>query len=340
MDHSSSNAVPPSSSGVIAPTTSSTIFHALHAGLGGAFAGISTDLIFYGLDSYKVMKQASSAPGQNGGAKIKFSKLFQGVLPIAVIGSGPSFGVFFAGYGIMRDILQNSGVSDSMAVLASSLVNAVPSSIVAVPADVVKKQMLLSSSQHSGSEPIGTEVKKPKITVRSIVHSVYRQHGVRGFFLGWQANMLKDIPFAAIKMSLYESIARIYLRYVVFHDYNKAKSLSQKEGSEKSNASTEGHHHEHLNSDMLNKTDAAIVGFISGAITAVLTNPLDCANTRIKSGELSHFSLVQAHREIVRKDGAMALFRGLLPRTVIIGFGSTVFWFFYALASGSDKQHH
>ncbi len=70
------------------------MLHAFQSGLGGAFAGISTDLIFYGLDSFKVMKQASNS-GKNG--KIQFSKLFQGALPIAVVGSGPSFGAFLQG---------------------------------------------------------------------------------------------------------------------------------------------------------------------------------------------------------------------------------------------------
>ncbi len=295
------------------------MLHAFQSGLGGAFAGISTDLIFYGLDSFKVMKQASNS-GKNG--KIQFSKLFQGALPIAVVGSGPSFGAFFAGYGILRDHLQESGISDSLAVLLSSLINAVPSSIVAVPADVIKKQMLLSSSDQFRNSGQTSNGGKLSITVGSIIKQVYRQHGTKGFFLGWQANMLKDIPFAAIKMSLYESLARIYLRFFVIHENSGLTDYS------------------HLNSDMLNKTDAAVVGFISGGITAVLTNPLDCANTRIKSGELSEFSLIAAHKEIIRKDGLKALFRGLLPRTVIIGFGSTVFWFFYALSSDNDKQHH
>jgi solute carrier family 25 S-adenosylmethionine transporter 26 len=68
------------------------------------------------------------------------------------------------------------------------------------------------------------------------------------------------------------------------------------------------------------------MGFLSGILTAVVTCPIDCVNTRIKSGELSTSSMIGAHMEIVRKNGAAALFRGVLPRCVIIGFGSMVFW--------------
>lgn len=52
-------------------------------------------------------------------------------------------------------------------------------------------------------------------------------------------------------------------------------------------------------------------------------------NTRIKSGELREFTLLRAHSEVVRRDGATALFRGVAPRTFILGVGSTIFWAVY-----------
>jgi hypothetical protein len=33
---------------------------------------------------------------------------------------------------------------------------------------------------------------------------------------------------------------------------------------------------------------------------------------------------------IYKQDGIKALFKGLVPRTVALGMGSTVFWFLYA----------
>ena len=78
---------------------------------------------------------------------------------------------------------------------------------------------------------------------------------------------------------------------------------------------------------------AAIVGFGAGCATSILTMPLDNTNTRIKSGELAHFSITDAHLAIIKKDGAMALFRGVLPRTATIGLGSTFFWYWNAKIS-------
>jgi hypothetical protein len=113
-------------------------------------------------------------------------------------------------------------------------------------------------------------------------------------------------------MSLYEGLARLYLS--VFAPERKAQSNRVGSGGE-----------------LLKKGEAGIVGLGSGVITAVMTCPLDCINTRMKSGELAEGSLIAAGSEIVRKDGASALFRGLLPRTFIIGLGSTVFFYWYGM---------
>jgi hypothetical protein len=73
-----------------------------------------------------------------------------------------------------------------------------------------------------------------------------------------------------------------------------------------------------------------MIGLTSGIATAIVTSPQDCVNTRIKSGELESLSVTAAHFEIYRRDGVSALFRGLVPRCVILGLGSTIFWFGYA----------
>jgi hypothetical protein len=51
----------------------------IHCAASGAIAGIVTDIIFYGLDSYKVMLQANQ--------KVKLSAIYRGVLPIALTGT-------------------------------------------------------------------------------------------------------------------------------------------------------------------------------------------------------------------------------------------------------------
>lgn len=269
------------SSSSLSPCAQPSLLHrSTMLGLCAGAAGVFTELIFYSLDSYKVVQQA--------GEKFKFSTLFRGALPIALLGSGPSFASFFLFYYPTKSVLEEYvGSSTGIPVLAASLIGAVPSSLAWVPADVVKKRLLLTSSS----------------TVTSAIREVYRESGLLGFTLGWRANILKDIPFAVLKMSLYEGIASVY-----FYVTSSERTSSQ-----------------------LTDAEAAGIGFASGAVTAIVTCPLDCVNTRIKSGELSD-RIVAAHGEIIRKDGIQALFRGLAPRIVMLGCGSTLFWYaFYNL---------
>jgi hypothetical protein len=269
---------------------------AVNTALSATAVGIVVEFVFYGLDSYKVMKQM--------GEKVRVSQLFRGTLPLVVFGVAPSYTAFFICYNPLRNVLSNQfgAGNESASVLISSIAAGVPSSIVLVPADVIKKQLLTTNSAVSASSSSGS-------SVTGVLRQIYATSGVSGLFLGWRANLIRDVPFMAIKMSLYEGLARLYLR---------AKH------SESANHKTV------ISADSLTSLEASGVGFASGALTAVATCPIDCVNTRIKSGELASHGVVSAHAEIVRRDGVKALFRGVAPRAAILGGGSTLFWYLQA----------
>lgn len=248
----------------------------------GAIAGVIADMIFYGLDSHKVMKQA--------GEKFQMSRLFRGMVPVAILGSGPSFAIFFGIYTFAKERIEIHTKDPTLSVVAASILAGVPSSLIAVPADVLKKRIVLNTTTKSWL---------------AVSKEIIQKEGTKGMFLGWQANLVKDVPFVAIKMSLYEGSKSLYLKL-------RSQFLRQKESE--------------TDSVELNLLEYGLVGFSSGAVTAVLTTPLDSVNTRIKSGELRDFSIAQGHLEIIKRDGWKALFRGLGPRTVIISLGSSVFW--------------
>ena len=233
--------------------------------------GITTDVIFYGVDSYKVMKQ-------NGGV-VKLNRAFRGVLPVATTGSGPTFGVFFAVYNPLKIYFTNifNGFDESFGVLMASCVAGSASSIVGVPSDVIKKRLVLSSGREVSFGAVGRDI--------------LRKEGFKGFFVGWKANFVKDVPFAGLKLSFYEAISRLL--------YDKKT---------------------------LDSLESGIVGFASGVMTAVVTCPLDVVNTRIKSGELQGYGVFAAHQQVVVRSGFLSLYMGLLPRRFILGFGSTIFW--------------
>lgn len=253
-------------------------------GLSGGLSGVITDVIFYSLDSLKVQSQA--------GEKLDIKRLFRGAIPIACCGSFPSFGLFFCLFHQCKQYFCESGYT-THGVLFSSLIAAVPASLVAVPADVMKKRIVLGYENN----------------IRDAARVAYQTRGLKGLFLGWEANMLRDLPFAGLKISLYEGMSYLYLKYY------KVSSLTQ-EGNYNVNA--------------LTPYESATIGLLCGPITALIVSPLDCVNTRIKSGELASYNFVRAHFEIVKRNGFRGLFRGMLPRTIIISFGSTVFWYWYS----------
>jgi hypothetical protein len=110
-------------------------------------------------------------------------------------------------------------------------------------------------------------------------------------------NLVRDLPFAAVKVGLYELLMSSY------------KSLY---GMDKR--------------DVISPQGAAMCGVASGVGCAILTCPLDVINTRIKSGEASSTSIVEVGRQIVSKEGASALFRGVAMRSIVLAIGSSIFW--------------
>jgi solute carrier family 25 S-adenosylmethionine transporter 26 len=246
----------------------------------GALAGMSMSSVFYGLDSYKVMKQA--------GGSVNKRNFLKGLVPNLFTGTLPQFATFFALYVPGKRFFSEQVFPHSpiVGISISSAIASTGSSLVSNPADVVKKRLVLGLN-NSFSEATST---------------ILKQHGWAGMFLGWRANLVKDVPFASTKLILYESLSEYYLKRV--RKDNSLRPLSAQE--------------------------SALIGFLAGGFTGVVTCPLDCVNTRIKSGELQGVGLLAAHREVLERGGLKALFRGVGPRSMQLGFGSTVFWWMYA----------
>mmetsp|Transcript_37693 Transcript_37693/g.87010 ORF Transcript_37693/g.87010 Transcript_37693/m.87010 type:complete len:346 (+) Transcript_37693:160-1197(+) len=275
--------------------------------LAGASAGAATDAVLYGIDSYKTQLQAGALKGN----KIDPRKLFKGVGTVALCGSAPAFGFFFGVYEPFKHLIEDRFRCDpTVAVLGASVAGAVPASIIGVPTDVIKKRLVLGLAE----TPMGA--------ARQVIAE---RGGVRGLFIGWEANLLKDVPFAAFKLSLYEGLMRFYL-------YMTPRPNSTVQAWESS-----------------------AIGVASGMVTAVVTNPLDVINTRVKaaqapaaattgSGEAgagaamaarSEVRIASIARNLVKNEGYGALLSGLGPRLLILGFGSGLFWGAYGFAKTS-----
>ena len=108
----------------------------LAEGCAGYGAGAATDAVFYLLDSYKVQKQ------MNHTRKLDIRQMSRGLISLSATGSAPSIATFFLLYAPFKNHMEGSGYTGT-GVLLGAAIAAVPASFVAVPADVVKKQVLI-----------------------------------------------------------------------------------------------------------------------------------------------------------------------------------------------------
>ncbi|CAE7603224.1 SAMC1 [Symbiodinium natans] len=241
--------------------------------LGGACAGVVADSVLYAVDSAKV--RAQTTPAASGGWKI----LFRGLVPTITLGSVPIFGSFFFCFALVKTKLLEQK-QDALLPFAAAAC-AVPATLVGVPADVLKKRLVL------GIDP----------NVAKAFSHILSEQGWRGLFAGWHVNLVKDIPFAGVKIGFYEAFVSQWRAW---------NGLSSKEA--------------------LGAQGAAICGIASGVACGVLTCPLDVVNTRIKASATPSRSILQVGRHMLKTEGVFAFFRGVAMRSFVLAVGSSIFW--------------
>eukprot|EP00929_Paragymnodinium_shiwhaense_P004019 TRINITY_DN104729_c0_g1_i1.p1 TRINITY_DN104729_c0_g1~~TRINITY_DN104729_c0_g1_i1.p1 ORF type:complete len:337 (-),score=71.14 TRINITY_DN104729_c0_g1_i1:150-1127(-) len=275
-------------------SSSSSLRRVAAAEAGAAFVAVAvSDFILYGIDSYKTLRQ--------GGVQrtVNPQVLFRGAGPVVLLGSSPSLALFFGLWTPTRAYLSGTGSLNPQdlsppAVVLGAVACALPASLVGVPADTLKKRLLVSR-----------EAAAKSYGVREAASQIYKDGGWRGFFVGTSANVTKDLPFAAIKLAAYEMMGSAYM------------SFKQRSG--------------HGHGQVLSPTESSAIGAASGGIVAVATTPLDVVNTWLKSGRLEPgTSMQRAAWHIVESGGVTALFRGAALRVALTGLGSSIFWWVHS----------
>jgi solute carrier family 25 (mitochondrial S-adenosylmethionine transporter), member 26 len=150
---------------------------------------------------------------------------------------------------------------------------------------------------------VPTEVVKQRMqsgefaAAMTAVRSILAREGARGMFAGYGSFLLRDIPFDAIEFVAYEQLKRAYA------------------------ASLKGERE-------VNAAEVSAIGAAAGAITGVLTTPLDVLKTRLMTqGATGRYrGIVDCTTKIVQEEGVATLFRGWEPRVLWIGLGGCVFF--------------
>lgn len=148
------------------------------------------------------------------------------------------------------------------------------------------------------------------------LHNTYSQHGITALWRGNSATMVRILPYAALQYCSHEQFKKI-----LEVDTNERK----KNGKAKS----------------------FLAGSLAGLVSSICTYPLDLARARMAVTNSDKIKLVDIFRNLVIKDGYLALYRGCLPSMIgIIPYAGVTF-FTYETAkrlhyqhTGKEEPHH
>eukprot|EP00434_Breviolum_minutum_P036133 symbB.v1.2.032005.t1/scaffold3782.1/size50425/2 len=254
----------------------------------GLLAGIAVDVPLHPLDTLKTRVQSREGFWPAGGYRSLWSGL-SAVLAVSLPGSA----LFFVVYESSRHCLErripvtqhDKSMAMSRDAVAASVAD-VSACVVRVPCEVLKQRM-----QALG--PCGVA-----LSFTQTVSKVWAE-GIKGFFAGFAATAMREVPFALIQMPLFEELK---------HNHPWA-ARAQEEG---------------------NKQEQGLIGmhcgFVAGSCAGLATTPLDAAKTRIMLTEdpRLRLGLWRTLGAMSKECGMMGLFKGALPRGLHSGLGGAL----------------
>lgn len=254
----------------------------------GLLAGIAVDVPLHPLDTVKTRMQSTVGFWESGGTR----NLWNGLSAVFIV-SLPGSALFFLVYESVRHFLerrmpqsQQEGHFSIFRDAAAASVADVTACFVRVPCEVLKQRMQATCL---GSAPP---------TFLNTVASVSTE-GVGGFFAGFGATAMREVPFALIQMPLFEEMK---------HQHPWAAQ-----------ANAEG-----------NTRRLGLIGMhcgcFAGSLAGFLTTPLDTAKTQIMLTENPKLRLgvFDTMRAIWTENGIRGLFRGATPRVIHSGLGGAL----------------
>lgn len=265
---------------------------------------MAVEAALYPIDTIKTRLQLAASGGgvrsllASGGGKALYAGVWgnlAGVAPASAIFMGVYEPTKRAVAARAREAAERRGGGDSdrfefLGPLVAGAAAGLASSVVRVPTEVVKQR--LQAGQFGGRSAVAA------------VQGILAKEGLRGMFAGYGSFLLRDLPFDAIEFVAYEQLKAAYER-----------ALRLRPGDQRR--------------ERANAAEVSAIGAAAGALTGVVTTPLDVLKTRLMTqgtvgGKYS--GVVDCARQIARDEGVGALFRGWEPRVLWIGLGGCVFF--------------
>lgn len=251
--------------------------------LAGAVAASFAVTAVHPLDTVKTVIQAAGSKSK--GALTALSAilssggvpaLYKG-LPISLSGQIPASSIKFAAFEtftqfarkVMPQHAANAAVDFTCAAMAF-----VCCSVVLVPSELMKQRM------QAGMYP----------GLLTGVRTILRKEGPRALFTGYQATLVRDVPYTMLEFGLYSQFKRL-VRFL-------------------------------LKKEKLTPRQEVLVGGVAGGCTGWLTTPLDLAKTRLMTqgtagvGGKQYAGIIDVLIKAARTEGIPGLFKGSAARTL------------------------
>ncbi|CAE8612753.1 unnamed protein product [Polarella glacialis] len=158
---------------------------------------------------------------------------------------------------------------------------------------------------------VPSEVLKQRIQVgqhpsfSSALQRIYVAEGFAGFYVGFHATVMRELPFTMVQMTAFEALKRR-------HPWVSLSETSRFQGA----LGVVG-----VESFTVGTTCGAVAGGLAGAVTT----PLDLVKTRIMLSEQpARRGFVATLWTTFSEEGLAALFRGLVPRTCVSAAGGAI----------------
>lgn len=265
--------------------------------LAGGTGGLVVECLYFPLDTIKTRIQAQKQFEKYSAQKIgaekttkemvksqKYKNLLNGI-QATVIGAFPIGFAYMWGYNEFtshfKRIPMMKNVPESTGYFMGGIFAEICANIIRTPLEVIKQQMQVGMNR--------------SLVMASI--DIYKVSGFRGFYSGLPSLILRDAPYSAVFMPVYEGMKRL--------------RLLPGEGDQ---SSTAGH--------LLNSAVAALVG-------VCLTQPMDVVKTAIMTHRGEKLRFLPVAKRILQEEGVQGFYRAFSLRLLNAIFFASVFFSIY-----------
>ncbi|KAE9555684.1 hypothetical protein FO519_001155 [Halicephalobus sp. NKZ332] len=259
--------------------------------IAGGVGGVFTVATGHPFDTVKVRLQTAPVPKPGepplfkGAAdcvrqtikKEGFFALYRG-MAAPLVGVTPLFAVFFGGCSIGRWLQQKDPNTDLTFIqnFNAGALAGVFTTVVMVPGERIKCILQVQSMGHAPSD---VKYNGPL----DVVKKLYAQGGIRSIYRGTAATLVRDIPASGAYLSVYEYLKRKFAG----EDHNKK----------------------------LSPAATLCAGGFAGIANWSVCIPADVIKSRLQTAPEGKYpdGMRGVFREIIREEGARALFKGFVP---------------------------